>query len=248
VRVSLFSTCLGDHLYPEVAMSVVRVLRRQGCDVDHPAGQTCCGQPAWNSGYPAEARKVATQLVRAFADSEHVVSPSGSCCGMIRHCYEALFEDDPGLRREAESLASRVYEFSQFMIQVLGVGRLTETFPHRVTYHPSCHGARLLGIKDEPLALLAAIGDLELVPLPRAEDCCGFGGTFAVKLAPISIAIVDEKIAHVRETDAHYLVGTDLGCLMNIAGRMQVLGVRVEAVHIAELVDRALANDAGHAA
>jgi len=244
----VFSTCLGDHLYPEVSMSVARVLRRHGCDVDCPSGQTCCGQPAWNSGYPAEARKVASQLVRALADAEHVVSPSGSCCGMIRHCYEALFEDDPGLRREAGALAARVYEFSQFMIQVLGVDRLAASFPHKVTYHPSCHGARLLGIRDEPLALLRAIGDLDLVPLPRAEDCCGFGGTFAVKLAPISIAIVDEKIAHVRETEAHYLVGTDLGCLMNIAGRMQVLGVRVEAVHIAELVDRALANDAGHAA
>jgi len=164
---------------------------------------------------------------------------------MIRHYYPSLFGADSGLQREAESLAARVYEFSQFMVGVLGVEKLEASFPHKVTYHPSCHGARLLGIREEPLALLRAIHDLELVPLPRAEDCCGFGGTFAVKLAPISAAIVDEKVAHIVETKTHYVVGTDLGCLMNIAGRMNVLGVPAEAVHIAELVDRAQRNSGG---
>jgi L-lactate dehydrogenase complex protein LldE len=243
MKVALFLTCIGDQLYPDVGRSVVRVLERHGCEVAFPAGQTCCGQPAWNTGYPGEARKVAQKLISAFADAECVVSPSGSCSGMIRHYYPLLFEKDPALRREAEDLADRVYEFSQFMVRILNVERLDASFPHKVTYHPSCHGARLLHIADEPVALLRAIPDLELVPLPRAEDCCGFGGTFAVKLAPISAAIVDEKIACVRETAAHYLAGTDLGCLMNIAGRMQVLGVPVEALHIAELVDRALARE-----
>ena len=245
MRVSLFLTCLGDQFYPEVGMSVVRVLRRHGCEVDFPETQMCCGQPALNTGYPAEARKVARGLIEAFRDAEFVVSPSGSCCGMIRHYYPSLFENDPSLGPDARGLAGRVYEFSQFMVRVLGVDRLDASFPHKVTYHPSCHGSRLLGIREEPLALLRSIPDLELVPLPRADDCCGFGGTFAVKLAPISVAIADEKVAHVVETGAHSLAGTDLGCLMNIAGRMQVLGVKVEAMHIAELVDRAQRTSAG---
>jgi L-lactate dehydrogenase complex protein LldE len=248
MKVALFLTCLGDQLYPDVGMSVVRVLERHGCEVDFPVGQICCGQPAWNTGYPDEARRVARRLISAFADAECVVSPSGSCSGMIRHYYPSLFESDPVLRREAEDLGDRIYEFSQFMVRILNVERLPASFPHKVTYHPSCHGARLLGIQDEPLALLRAIPDLEFVPLPRAEDCCGFGGTFAVKLAPISVAIVDEKIARVRETAAHYLAGTDLGCLMNIAGRMQVTGVPVEALHVAQVVDRALANEKGRRA
>jgi L-lactate dehydrogenase complex protein LldE len=245
MKAALFLTCIADQLYPDVGMSVVRVLRRHGCQVDFPEAQTCCGQPALNSGYPDEARKVARRLIEAFAGAEYVVSPSGSCCGMIRHYYPTLFGADSGLQREAEALAGKVYEFSQFMVRVLGVDRLAGSFPHKVTYHPSCHGARLLGIREEPLALLKAIRGLELVPLPKADDCCGFGGTFAVKLAPISVAIVDEKVAHVRETDTRYLVGTELGCLMNIAGRMRTLGVPTEAVHIAELVDRALQNGTG---
>lgn len=242
MKVALFVTCLGDQLAPEVGMSVVRVLRRLGCEVLFPEGQVCCGQPAMNSGYPREARSVARRLVEAMAGAEHVVSPSGSCAGMIRHHFPALFEGDAGLLREAQALAQRTHEFSQFMIKVLGVSRLDASFPHKVTYHPSCHGTRLLGVRDEPLALLRAIRDVEIVPLPHADDCCGFGGTFAVKLGAISGAIVDEKVTHVVETAARYLVGTDVGCLMNIAGRMKVRGVPVTAMHIAELVDRALAN------
>jgi L-lactate dehydrogenase complex protein LldE len=240
MKVALFSTCLGDQLHPEVAMSAARVLRRFGCEVDVPETQVCCGQPALNSGYQDEARTVARRLIESFEGAEHVVAPSGSCSGMIRHYFPQLFAHDAVLRKKAESLASRVYEFSQFLVRVLGVEAIDGSFPHKVTYHPSCHGARLLGIKEEPLMLLRAIGDLELVPLPKADDCCGFGGTFAVKLAPISAAIVDEKVAHIQETAAHYVVGTDLGCLMNIAGRMKVKGVPIEGLHLAALVDRAL--------
>jgi L-lactate dehydrogenase complex protein LldE len=242
MRVALFVTCLGDQLQPQVGMSVMRVLRRHGCEVDFPEGQVCCGQPAMNSGYPDEARTVARRLVEAMANAEHVVSPSGSCCGMIHHHFPALFAGDAGLLREAESLARRTHEFSQFMVNVLGVARLEASFPHKVTYHPSCHGTRLLGVRDEPLTLLRAIRDIDFVPLPHADDCCGFGGTFAVKLGGISAAIVDEKVSHVVETSARYLVSTDVGCLVNIAGRMKVRGVAVEALHVAELVDRALAN------
>jgi L-lactate dehydrogenase complex protein LldE len=240
MKVALFSTCLGDQLHPEVGLSAARVLRRYGCEVTLPEGQVCCGQPALNSGYQDEARTVARRLIETFDGFEHIVTPSGSCCGMIRHYYPQLFASDAGLRREADSLAARIYEFSQFMVRILGVEQLDGSFPHKVTYHPSCHGARLLGIREEPLTLLRAIPDLELVPLPKADDCCGFGGTFAIKLASISAAIVDEKVNHIEETKAHYVVGTDLGCLMNITGRMKVRGVRIEGVHMAELVDRAL--------
>jgi L-lactate dehydrogenase complex protein LldE len=240
MKVALFSTCLGDQLYPQVGMSAMRVLSRFGCEVDLPEGQVCCGQPAYNSGYHDEARTVARGLLRAFDGADYVVSPSGSCCGMIRHAFAGLFADEPGLAREAASLAGRVYEFSQFVVGVLGVRRIDGPFPHPVTYHPSCHGARLLGVRDEPLTLLRAIEGIEIVQLPRAEDCCGFGGAFAVKLASISSAIVDEKVAHVVETKARYLVGTDVGCLMNISGRMKVKGLSIEALHIAEVVDQAL--------
>ncbi|HEY0713173.1 MAG TPA: (Fe-S)-binding protein, partial [Polyangia bacterium] len=231
-------------LYPQVALSVARVLRHYGCQVDIPRLQTCCGQPAFNSGYPAEARRVARTLIEAFRGADWVVTPSGSCGGMVHHHHTSLFADDPALRSEAEDFAGRVYEFSQFMMNVLGVDRVAGAFPHKVTYHPSCHGARLLGVRDEPLEILRRVPGLELAPLPKAEDCCGFGGTFAVKLAPISVAMTDEKISHVVGTGASFLAGTDMGCLMNIAGRMQATGVAVQAIHIAELVDRCLHPEA----
>lgn len=242
MKVTLFPTCLGDQLHPGVARSVVRVLERLGCRVESPDAQVCCGQPAYNSGYLPEARRVATALLRALANADYVVTPSGSCAGMIGHHFGALFADDPKLAQEAEGLSKRLYEFSRFLVDVLRVERLEASFPERVTYHPSCHGTRLLGLREEPLRLLAAIPDLELVPLPGAQDCCGFGGTFALKLSQISTAIADEKIDHVLQTGARYLVGTDLGCLMHLAGRMERRGIRGEALHIAEVVDRAQLN------
>lgn len=245
MKVALFTTCLGDQFYPQVGQSVLRVLRRLGCDVEVPSTAVCCGQPAWNSGYAGEARAAALRLLETFGSADYVVSPSGSCCGMIRHYYEELFEDEPALQRQARSVAERSFEFSQFVVSILGVTALDGSFPHRVTYHPSCHGARLLGARAEPLTLLRAIPKLELVPLGHADDCCGFGGTFSIKLSNISVAIADEKVAHVEATGADYLVSTDLGCLMNIAGRMRERGVAVEALHLAQLVERALDGAAG---
>jgi L-lactate dehydrogenase complex protein LldE len=238
VKVSLFVTCLVDQFYPEVGLSAATVLGRLGCEVDAPAAQVCCGQPAFNSGYVARAREVARGLVAAFEGAEYVVSPSGSCCGMIRHYYGELFADDPAMRAKAQAFVEKVYELSAFMVRVLGVTDVGASFPHRVTYHPSCHGSRLLGVRDEPMTLLKAVRGVDFVPLPRAEDCCGFGGTFAVKMSEISGAIVDEKVDHVAETGAPYLVGTDMGCLMNIAGRMQVRGVKVQPIHLAEVLAR----------
>jgi L-lactate dehydrogenase complex protein LldE len=239
VKVSLFITCLADQLFPDVGVSVVRVLKKLGCEVDFPEAQVCCGQPAFNSGFSQEARKVARALIDAFEHSEYVVSPSGSCVGMIRHYYGELFRDDPELAQRAARFAAKTYEFSQFLVQVLCVEDLRLRFPERVTYHASCHGSRLLGIRHEPLRLLSNIDEMDFVPLRRCEDCCGFGGTFSVKLADVSAAMVDEKIDQITETGADYVVSTDLGCLMNIAGRCERRKLPIQTLHLAELLDRA---------
>jgi L-lactate dehydrogenase complex protein LldE len=236
LKVSLFITCLADQFYPRVGESMARLLYRSGVNIDFPAGQTCCGQPAFNSGYAGEARQVALTMLDAFEESEYVVSPSGSCSGMVRHYYTDLFRDDPANLKRAEQLVGKTYEFSQFIVQVLELKDLGAAFSHKVTYHPSCHAARLLGVKDEPLQLLEHVRNIDLVPLTLAEDCCGFGGTFAVKMAEISGAMVEEKSRHVMETDADVLVGTDMGCLMNIGGHLKKQGHSVRIMHLAELL------------
>jgi L-lactate dehydrogenase complex protein LldE len=238
VKVSLFITCLADRLFPEVGVSTVRVLRRMGCEVEFPRLQTCCGQPLFNSGFVDEARSVARTLLDAFESAEHVVAPSGSCVGMVKHYYPELFAHDAELARRARDLAARTWELSQFLVRVLGRDDVGAHFPHRATYHPSCHGARLLGAKDEPLRLLGKVQGLELVPLERAEDCCGFGGLFSVKLPDISGAMVAEKCDHVRAAKPEYLIGTDMGCLANIAGALSRQGSTVEAIHLASVLER----------
>jgi len=235
MKVSLFITCLSDALYPRVGEAIVRLLAKHGVKVDFPPVQTCCGQPAFNSGYWNEARKAAKTIIEAFEDSDFVISPSGSCTGMIHH-YPKLFENDPLMHSRALDLQRKSYEFTQFLVNVLGVTDIGATFPYKVTYHPSCHGSRLLGVKDEPMALMSAVKGLEFVPLPFAEDCCGFGGTFAVKMADISGAMVTEKADHVKETEAQVLVGLDLACLMNIAGNLRYRGEPVRVMHLAELL------------
>ena len=203
--------------------------------MDFPTVQTCCGQPAYNSGYWDEARTTARTILEAFEDSEFVVSPSGSCTYMIHH-YSNLFQDDPVFLEKALKLQKKTYEFTQFLVQVLGVTNVGAVFPHKVTYHPSCHGSRLLGIKDEPMELLKHVSGLQFVPLPFAEDCCGFGGTFAVKMSDISGAMVTEKVDHVKETEAEVLVGLDMACLMNIAGNLRYRNEPVKVMHLAELL------------
>ncbi|WP_166245018.1 (Fe-S)-binding protein [Paenibacillus turpanensis] len=235
MKVSLFITCLSDAVYPRVGEAMVRLLARYGVKLDFPDVQTCCGQPAFNSGYWQEARTAALTILEAFEDSDFVISPSGSCAYMIHH-YGDLFKDDPVMLAKAERLKQKTYEFTQFVVEVLGVTDLGAEFPHKVTYHPSCHGSRLLGVKSEPMELLSRVKGLELVPLPFAEDCCGFGGTFAVKMSDISGAMVTEKVDHVKETEAEVLVGLDMGCLMNIAGNMRYRGERVRVMHLAELL------------
>ena len=235
MKVSLFITCLSDALYPRVGEAMVRLLAKYGVSLQFPTVQTCCGQPAFNSGYWKEARESAKTILDAFEDSDFVISPSGSCTGMIHH-YPKLFEDDPVMLKRANRLQSKSYEFTQFLVQVLGVTDVGAAFPHKVTYHPSCHGSRILGVKDEPLALIQNVKGLELIPLPFAEDCCGFGGTFAVKMADISGAMVTEKVDHVLETEAEVLVGLDMACLLNIAGNLRYRNEPVRVMHLAELL------------
>ncbi|MCP3780706.1 (Fe-S)-binding protein [Paenibacillus sp. MZ03-122A] len=235
MKVSLFITCLSDAIYPKVGEAMARLLARYGVQLDFPKVQTCCGQPSYNSGYWDETRAAAKTILKAFNDSDFVVSPSGSCTYMIHH-YPELFKDEPEWLDSARRLEQKTYEFTQFMVQVLGVTDVGASFPHKVTYHPSCHGTRLLGVKEEPMKLLGSVKGLQLVPLPFAEDCCGFGGTFAVKMPDISGAMVTEKVDHIRETEAEVLVGLDMACLMNIAGNLRYREEPVRVMHLAELL------------
>ena len=235
MKVSLFITCISDAMFPKVGEAMARLLARHGIKLQFPTVQTCCGQPAFNSGYWKEARDSARTIVDAFENSDFVIAPSGSCTGMIHH-YPKLFENDPVMLERVTKLKEKSYEFTQFLVQVLGVTDLGASFPHKVTYHPSCHGSRILGVKDEPMLLLENVSGLEFVPLPFAEDCCGFGGTFAVKMAHISGAMVTEKADHVLESEAEVLVGLDMACLMNIAGNLHYRNKPVRVMHLAELL------------
>lgn len=236
MKVSLFITCISDIMFPNVGKNTVEILERLGCEVDFPTMQTCCGQPAYNSGYLEEAKGSMKQMIRAFKDAEYVVGPSGSCVGMIRE-YPHVFKGDPEWEKPAQELAAKTYELTQFIVDVLGVKDVGSTFKGKVTYHPSCHMTRILGVKDAPKILLQNVKGIEFVELPSAEDCCGFGGTFSVKKPEISAEMVKEKSRHVTETGAEYLVGGDMGCLMNIGGRMQREGKNVKVIHISEILN-----------
>lgn len=230
-----------DMFAPEVGVSTVRLLRRLGCDVDFPSGQTCCGQPAWNGGHRTEAEKVAACTVRTFAESEYVVAPSGSCAGMIRTVYPTMFQGQPDLQVQARELAAKTYELSEFLVKVLQVDlrALGARFPAVVAYHNSCHMTRELGVREEPLALLDQIQGLERRELDRADLCCGFGGTFSVKEPEVAVAMADDKLADVAATGAEYLVSADLACLMHLQGRHRRQGGTIRMLHLAELLEQA---------
>jgi L-lactate dehydrogenase complex protein LldE len=235
-RASLMVTCLGDLFFPEVGVSIVRLLRKLGVTVDVPADQTCCGLPLFNSGYHADAAAVARRTVTLFKDSEHVVVPSGSCAWMVKHEYPGLLAGTP-LARAASELAARTHEFSQFLVRVLGVTEFTAAVPGRVTYHDSCHLLRGLHEAESPRTLLGKLKGAELVPLPGADECCGFGGSFAVRLPEVSSQILAKKLANVESTGAGCLVACDAGCLMQMGGGLTRAKSRVRAVHLAELLD-----------
>lgn len=235
MKVSMFITCVSDAIYPEVGEKMMRLLAKYGVLLEFPDVQTCCGQPAYNSGFWPEAKAAAKTIITAFESSDFVVSPSGSCTYMVHH-YPELFKDEPQWQEKAKQLESKTFEFTQFLVNVLGVKDLGARFPHKVTYHPSCHGSRLLGVNREPMELLSNVRDLEFVPLPFAEDCCGFGGTFSIKMPDISGAMVTEKVDHLKETEAEVLVGLDMACLMNIAGNLRHRNEPVKVMHLAELL------------
>ena len=236
MKVSLFITCLGEMFYPNVGKDVVEVLEQLGCEVEFPKGQVCCGQPAYNSGYLKETKKGARQLIKAFQTAEYVVTPSGSCAAMVKE-YPGLFKDEPEWEEKAKALAAKTYEFTQFIVDVVGVEDVGAEFQGKATYHTSCHMTRLLNEGDAPFKLLKHVKGLELVPLPHYYDCCGFGGTFAVKMGPISEQMVDEKVRHIEETEAPILIGADNGCLMNIGGRIGRTGKPIKVMHIASILN-----------
>jgi len=236
-RASLMVTCLGDLFFPEVGVSIVRLLRKLGVTVDVPTDQTCCGLPLFNSGYHAEAAAVARRTVSLFKDSEHVVVPSGSCAWMVMHEYPGLLADS-ALAREASQLAARTHEFSQFLVRVLGVTDFTAAVPGRVTYHDSCHLLRGLHESQSPRTLLGKLKGAELVPLPGADECCGFGGSFAVRFPGISGAMVQDKATFIDKAGVDAVVATDAGCLMNIAGCLRRRGSAVRVLHLAEVLEK----------
>jgi L-lactate dehydrogenase complex protein LldE len=235
MRVGLFVTCLVDFFRPTIGFAAVKLLEAAGCTVEVPRAQTCCGQPAYNSGDRADTKAIALQLVDTFADYGHVVAPSGSCAGMIRRHYPELFADDPALPRVSQ-LAARTWELVSFLVEVCGVRAVDAAWDRRVTYHDACSGLRELGIKQQPRRLLASVDGLSMIELPDAEVCCGFGGTFCVKYPDISEKMVSDKTADIVATGAEAVLAGDLGCLLNIAGKCHRQARNIEVRHVAEVL------------
>ena len=253
-RVDLFVTCIIDQLFPEVGVSAVRVLRRLGVSVGFPEGQTCCGQALYNSGFTREAREMAERTLEEFRGSDYVVVPSGSCSAMMKVFYQDLFEDDPEMLQKAVAFSRRVYEFSEFLVKVLGVqdvgpstgsgqdGPSTGSGPagrnaRPAVFHPGCHMMREMEVREEPESLLRAVEGLEMRELGNAETCCGFGGSFSVKLPHISEGMLADKVASVRESGAETLISCDMSCLMHIGGALRRQEPEVRIRHIAQVLD-----------
>ncbi len=238
MRVALFITCFNDTLFPETGQATVEVLERMGLEVDFPFEQTCCGQMHFNTGYQREAIPLVRRFVRVFKDYEAVVVPSGSCVGMVRELYPmaAGLANDEQLLHEVEELNTKVFELSEFLVKKLRVTDVGAYYPHRVTYHPTCHSLRMLKVGDAPLELLRAVRGIDFVELPEAKECCGFGGTFAIKNADTSIAMLGDKLRHVLETEAEVCTAGDNSCLMHIGGGLKRQRAGVGTVHLAQIL------------
>ena len=235
MRVSLFVTCLVDQLWPEVGVATVKLLRAAGCKVSFDEAQTCCGQPAFNSGYRAEAREVAQRTIELFEEAEAVVMPSGSCAAMAHH-YPGLFAQDDPWRARAERLAGKTHELSTFLVRVLGREDFGAQFKGRIAWHHACHGLRDLGIREEPRRLIQRVEGAQLVATSGDESCCGFGGTFAIKYPDISVAMLDQKIQALEAADVDVVASGDVSCLTQIAGRLERRRSRIRAMHLAEIL------------
>ncbi|WP_137390103.1 (Fe-S)-binding protein [Rhodoligotrophos defluvii] len=243
-HVGLFVTCLIDLFRPSVGFAAVKLLEWSGCEVDAPAAQTCCGQPAYNSGDRADTRAIARQVIELFAPYDYVVVPSGSCAGMLHKHYPSLFAAGTAERQAAEALAEKSWELVSFLTHVMGVEAVPSAFEGRVTYHDSCSGLRELGIHREPRQLLQTVRGLELVEMRDSEVCCGFGGTFCVKYPDISNDMVEKKAANIEATRADLLLAGDLGCLMNMAGKLKRRGAPIAVRHVAEVLAQELSAPA----
>ena len=235
-KITLFVQCLVDGLYPEVGEALLTLFERLGIQVDCPADQTCCGQPAFNSGYWQAARIAAKKFIYTFQDSEMIVCPSGSCVSMVKHHYPDLFRDDPTWAQRARQIGERTFELSQFLVDILGVVDLGAVYRGKVTYHDSCHLLRTLGIREQPRQLIKNVTETEFIEMRDPDRCCGFGGTFAVKYPEISTAMVDVKVQNIIDSGADVVTGCDISCLMNIQGRLSRLGSPVKVLHLAQLL------------
>ncbi|GAA6525008.1 (Fe-S)-binding protein [Intrasporangium sp. DVR] len=236
LRVALFATCFNDTMWPETPNATVRLLERLGCRVEFPTEQTCCGQMFTNTGYAAEALPLVRRFVDVFGDYDAVVAPSGSCVGSVREQHRMIAEGDETLMTRVDAVAPKVYELSEFLVDVLGVTDVGAYFPHRVTYHPTCHSLRMIRVGDRPLQLLRAVRGIDLVELPGAEECCGFGGTFAVKNPDVSIAMGSDKARNVQDTGAEVVVAGDNSCLAHIGGILGRQRSGVRTMHLAEIL------------
>ncbi len=234
--VTLFVQCLVDSLYPEVGTSMVRLFEKMEIPFNIPVDQTCCGQPAFNAGYRKEATVAAKRFIEIFEDSQVIVCPSGSCVDMVKHQYPGLFENGSSWQKRALGISSKIFEFTEYLVDVLCLEDVGARFEGRVTYHESCHLSRNLGVKDQPRRLIAHVQDCQLIEMEHADKCCGFGGTFAVKFPDISTAILEEKIDHIIQAGVDAVVGCDISCLMNIQGMLSRKNSSIKTLHIAQLL------------
>jgi L-lactate dehydrogenase complex protein LldE len=235
VTIQLFIPCFVDQLYPQTAFNMVKVLEKAGVEVQYNTEQTCCGQPAFNAGFRDEARDVCAKFLRDFSGHDYVVAPSASCVGFVRNYYSALF-DNSSLHNEVKDLQKRTFEFSDFLVNVLGVEDLGATFYGKAAYHDSCAALRECKIKEEPRKLLSHVKGLELLEMKDVETCCGFGGSFAVKFEPISVAMADQKVNNALQTGADYIISTDLSCLMHLDGYIRHKEYPIKTMHIADVL------------
>jgi L-lactate dehydrogenase complex protein LldE len=236
MKVSLFATCIVDLFKSDIGKNTVELLERLGCTIDFPKQQTCCGQPAYNSGYVKISKDAMKNTIKAFEHAEFIVCPSGSCAYMLKE-YAYIFKGDIEWRDRAATLSNKTYELTQFIVDVLNIENVGAKLAGTATFHPSCHMTRLLKVRSAPMTLLRNVEGLELIELPLKENCCGFGGTFSVKMEKISEQMVDEKVHSVQSTGVHYLIGADSGCLLNIGGRMERQQLNVQTLHIAEVLN-----------
>ncbi|GEO11336.1 (Fe-S)-binding protein [Segetibacter aerophilus] len=235
MKVDIFIPCFVDQLYPETAFNMVKVLEKAGCDVNYNKDQTCCGQPAFNAGFWEESKAVCSKFLKDFKEAEYIVAPSASCVGFVRNYYSKLF-DNSSDHNNVIKIAEKTFEFSEFLVKVLGMDKFGAMLEGKATYHDSCAGLRECKIKEEPRRLLGNVKGLEILEMDDVETCCGFGGTFSVKFESISVAMADQKVSHALATGAKYLISTDLSCLMHLDGYIKNKGYNLQTLHIADVL------------